>query len=1618
MSSTPISNMNFSETAAAIAAENLPNSKDKVTKADLYTINANLVATNNQLMQNMTALMNAFAASASAKETVSIGTNKYTLNAGLRSTIKQVSDTFLRESSWTGVSESKHKDHFGQWLALVHQLADLLNITGFIDQTMVVFHNGVNPSWAKASANLVFEDLSSISAVDDSVSSIGGIITSKALKIEVSDSEAAELQSTFKIIGNVIKLTVSSNPLILGYANVSGAVENANPILMVANLTSQFAGSTGVSICKSLIQLFRTRQYSKSNGHILSVTELLIELDRLRDELLGKKYRPDDFIMIGAVLHGLNSDESAANEVNKQITYGLVAGTPPTYEQICTFLRLSDTDRFQKHRSGGFNKSKSSTNRDGESPEKMYQVISTQSRLIMPGTQFDPNSMCSNCWSIDHSGSYCPAACRKCTFESPVKTSTIAFHQCHDHCIRHLKSSVVKPAKVKTIKQKLPKLSVVSITGDDVGSTDEGKFPVGGHFVGLTHPNLSACMDSGATTSASNQPLISSLTTSRQTEFQDAQGNISVAEGRGYIKDLNDVIVNYVPNFDDTLLSVSDLADYGNVLIFDEHGFVAVQPFNADCKNSLREFISKSRITMSGGRTPDRQYRTDYASSFPRPNRRITKHRAYTLPSYNHQTFTGIRQLVHYWHEALGHPSLNKMIQIAESKSVVGLSPLLTAKTIRKHYPKNCASCTAGNLARDPHSSTSITNTITSVIGDCVEIDLIVPLDKAGGNPMISKTGHQYGFVAVDIASDYVIGYSLKSRKDLVKYIKLVINHYKHQNKTIKKFKFDSEFNTDAIKTYLRTEGIQYEFAPPYEHNAIGTIERKNRTIQEMMIKTLYSSQVDRKLWPMIFRDSIFKNNIQTRKSDGISPYFHWYNRAFDVSKYPLIPFGSRVMAHVPVENQRKLEFKSQPTIALGINHNTPGGILLLTANNEIITRRTFRVINAAISGSFTFLSTDTDDLNNQEISEFLNAELFNITSIMKPSVETSSDGPNLDVTPPTPISSIIEPIQPIPIVSVTLPSPTTTLTTTALSTDTAPPTPPTAPASIPPTRQTRQSTPTIPHPYAKNPYAKQYSPRIRAYANKSVALERNEYKSYIIPMSVNQAKNSPESDSWMTALQSEFDSLKHLATFDEILSNHIPKERTIPSKIVFDIRYNANGSVKKFKCRLVARGDKQPWQTYGETYSETASSQSINILFSIIADMDMEMTTLDVKTAFLHSPVDEEIYMTRPPGIDDSMMPPVVKLNKCIYGLKQAAKAWKDLIHTNLISFGFRQLISDNCIYVKGNPSDPANYMILGLFVDDILIGSNNHNIILDLIHHLSQFYELDINHDPVSYLGMEIVRHRSDKTISLLQRGYIDQLITKYTIRTDKPVANPMESSYNEWNPIKSTLLSLHDSNLFMQKIGSLMFLCTRTRTDISLAVNILAGKAAKPTSTDMDHVDRIFRYILSTRDVAMIIRGGNGIKLFATVDAAYGNAADRRSRYGMTLHLHENSASIATFSKKQKCVTLSSTEAEYVAICESFKQINWCRMFLEEIGLKQDETIVYEDNMSTIHLLSQGNDKGRTKHIDIRYHYIREKIENHEITIQHLPTTDMTSDILTKPLPSALFVPLRKKLLGHTN
>jgi hypothetical protein len=519
------------------------------------------------------------------------------------------------------------------------------------------------------------------------------------------------------------------------------------------------------------------------------------------------------------------------------------------------------------------------------------------------------------------------------------------------------------------------------------------------------------------------------------------------------------------------------------------------------------------------------------------------------------------------------------------------------------------------------------------------------------------------------------------------------------------------------------------------------------------------------------------------------------------------------------------------------------------------------------------------------------------------------------------------------------------------------------------------------------------------------------------IPKSISSISKSPSPEKWTFALENEISSLISQKVFDlsDLDISSIDPKLIIPSRVIFDVRMNADGSVNKYKARLVAQGNHQDSSTYFETFADTASARTINILLGIAASENLEISTIDVKTAFLYSPIKETIYLKRPPGLSPNIMPNVVRLNKCIYGLRQAAHEWRNLLDRTIKTIGFIQFKTDECVYKY---THQKSNLIIGVFVDDILCLGTDPEIINWFKEQLSNHFTITIKSSVDSFLGMQISHNISARTISLSQPGYITNLMTRFNIDINSSTSFPTTpmSQLDMQDPLPVPLTP-SQQKIYMQIVGSVLFLSTRSRPDLSFSVNYLSLFMTKASQHQLDLCYHLLKYIWYSRDLTLIFNGQSGINFFVMVDSSYASHLDRKSHYGISIHMNNNSGSCVSVSKKSTIIALSSTEAEYVGMFEASKIILWLRQLLLELGFPPTQpTILYEDNKSAIHISENGNDKGRTKHMDVRYHLIRDLIKTQVITIKYMPTDSMIADILTKPVDKKTFRKLQAQLLGN--
>ena len=512
-------------------------------------------------------------------------------------------------------------------------------------------------------------------------------------------------------------------------------------------------------------------------------------------------------------------------------------------------------------------------------------------------------------------------------------------------------------------------------------------------------------------------------------------------------------------------------------------------------------------------------------------------------------------------------------------------------------------------------------------------------------------------------------------------------------------------------------------------------------------------------------------------------------------------------------------------------------------------------------------------------------------------------------------------------------------------------------------------------------------------------------------PRSISDAFNGKNAEQWKDATESEYNSLLKNKTWELV---NLPEGRNVVGcKWLFKIKRKADGSVSRYKARLVAQGySQEAGLDYDEVFAPVAKYNSIRSVLAIANQLDMEVHQMDVKTAFLNGDLDNEIFMKQPEGYTDKKQPDkVCKLRKSIYGLKQSARCWNMTIDRYLKESHYIQSTADPCIYSKSeNRSGKNCLIIIAVYVDDTILASNDVAMLTAEKIKLSKKFEMDDQGEIHYCLGMSIKRDRKAKVLMINQKVYLENVLKKFGMQDCKPVSTPMEASMRyEKLADEEKPLNIRE---YQAIIGSLTYASIATRPDLSSAVGVLSQFMTNPGPQHWQGVKRILRYVKGTLDHGLRFEPtiAEGLNLYGYTDADWaGDVSTRKSTSGYIFRI--GGATVSWKSKRQAIVALSSTEAEYVALCSAAQEVVWLRRLLESIGFTQSAaTILNEDNQGAIALSKNPKSHSRTKHIDIKYHYIRGAIEKKEIELAYCPTEKMIADILTKGLPKPKFEELR--------
>jgi transposase InsO family protein len=522
-------------------------------------------------------------------------------------------------------------------------------------------------------------------------------------------------------------------------------------------------------------------------------------------------------------------------------------------------------------------------------------------------------------------------------------------------------------------------------------------------------------------------------------------------------------------------------------------------------------------------------------------------------------------------------------------------------------------------------------------------------------------------------------------------------------------------------------------------------------------------------------------------------------------------------------------------------------------------------------------------------------------------------------------------------------------------------------------------------------------------------------------PATYHEATTGPDASQWHDAMQAEMDAMERLEAFQKVPVRSVPEgEKVLPSRWVYKIKPD------KYKARICVRGDKQPLSQAGDTFSPTMKFITVRLLFALAALYSFTVWQMDVCNAFVNAKLKTAVYMQSPQGFYTPGY--CLLLLKALYGLKGSPRAWFQHLQTFLIQIGLTPCELDPCLFVLIIKN--SIILLVGVHVDDLLIVGIQEKTDWFRQKMKDEFKMTDLGR-PEVILGLNIKYNLADGTILLNAETYISKLAKRFNFehcQNKKSFSTPMETGCR---------LSIADEAKDEHEIGdfpysslvaSLLYIAVAVRPDIAFAVKELCRFLVRPGTAMVKAAKRVLRYVIYTPTLGLLyhhttrsILGGlwqctdnNPIVSFSDADFA-GQIDDRKSTSGMILLF--NGTAISWWSRTIRTVACSTQDAEYMALSDTARETMFCRNLLGLLGFTLDTTPVFGDNNGSLALAANpGGEHQRSKHIDVRYHYIRQRVELKELVTLKVGTKHQLADFLTKALSEATFVLLVLIAMGY--
>ena len=506
--------------------------------------------------------------------------------------------------------------------------------------------------------------------------------------------------------------------------------------------------------------------------------------------------------------------------------------------------------------------------------------------------------------------------------------------------------------------------------------------------------------------------------------------------------------------------------------------------------------------------------------------------------------------------------------------------------------------------------------------------------------------------------------------------------------------------------------------------------------------------------------------------------------------------------------------------------------------------------------------------------------------------------------------------------------------------------------------------------------------------------------------VSMIEPKNIKEAivdDNWIIAMQEELNQFERNNVWK--LVEKPENYPVIGTKWVFRNKLDEHGIIIRNKARLVAKGyNQEEGIDYEETYAPVARLEAIRMLLAYASIMNFKLYQMDVKSAFLNGLIQEEVYVEQPPGFEIPDKPNhVYKLQKALYGLKQAPRAWYERLSNFLLEKDFSRGKVDTTLFIKRKHND---ILLVQIYVDDIIFGSTNDSLCKEFSLDMQSEFEMSMMGELKYFLGLQI--KQTQEGIFINQSKYCKELIKRFGMESAKHMATPMSTScYLDKDESGQSI----DIKQYRGMIGSLLYL-SASRPDIMFSVCMCARFQSNPKQSHLSAVKRIMRYLLGTINLGLWYPKNSTCNLIGYSDSDFaGSKTDRKSTSGTCQFI--GSALVSWHSKKQNSVALSTAEAEYISAGSCCAQILWMKQQLSDYGIILDRIPIKCDNTSAINLSKNPVQHSRTKHIEIRHHFLRDHVLKGDCVLEFVDTKNQLADIFTKPLPKEVFFSIRREL-----